>query len=1177
LKKIIVRASWVAVMLLLVSVLGNASTCTGGGSLSGWYGMLVNGGGKYLEGAVYFDGNCNLSGSNITGGVSGQYATTSVTGTYGENADGSFGIIMNLAGQTTPQTYTIGVSESGNKARGLESDNTVSATIDLQSQLTTLTSGYNTASLAGTYAASCFNGSVAHLNYVTFDGKGDVSGFDYYDIGGTIGTSMPYAGSYTVNSDGTFSGVLTGNYSGYTFNGVIDNGVSEIDYIYELSGSGVLSCVGKQSTTTTLSGYYGILVSGTGEYFSGSVYFNGTGGLTATNINGGTGSAYGNTTATGTYAVNSDSTVTINLNLASPAVTQTYVVGVSEAGNEADGVETDGSAVAIIDLQSQLQLPSTPYTVASLNGTYAASCAGTETDLNWVTYDGNGNISGVDAFNDGSYSSSPYTGTYTVSPDGTVTGHFADNATTGVDYSVFTLTGVLDNKTAEMEFTYDQSGVGGVVSCIGESTYGPLGTNAVAAMPTFNPAPGAFGAAQPVTLSDTTPGAVIYYTTNGATPTTSSPVYSSSAPIQVTATSTIQAIAVASSYNNSAIAAGTYFLTGLPTAVAPTFNPPPGPYTSAQSVTLTDTTPGAVIYYTTNGTQPGLNSSVYSPGSPIQVTATTTIQAFAAATGYNNSGVMSGTYTITASGTPVNPSAYYNVYGIGTAGIVPKSGGFDNDGYAYNSALLGASLSYQNLTIPLGTANALDAITSKTINLPAGQYGQLYLLGAAVNGAQTNQSIVVTYSDGSSSTFTQSFSDWAIPQKYTGETIVISTSNRIAPSGLTQTGTFDVYGYTFTLTAGKTVASVKLPSNRNVVFLGLGLSAPLSTAATPMFSVTPGTYTSPQSVALSDTTPGAVIYYTTNGTAPGQNSSVYNPSSPIQVTATTTIEAIAVATGYANSALASGTYTINLPTAATPMFSVAQGTYSSAQSVALSDTTPGAVIYYTTNGTAPGQNSSVYNPSSPIQVTATTTIEAIAVATGYKNSAVATALYTIGTLTPITPYIQVNGGSWQQIASVTVASGSTVNLGPQPLTGGSWSWTGPNGYTSTSRQINSIPLSTGTNTFVATYTNAAGVKSTQTFTITVTAAPTPIVPYIQVNGGSWQQTASASVSILSTVNLGPQPLTGGSWSWTGPHGYTSTSRQINKIPLSSGSNTYVATYTNSSGIKSTQTFTITAH
>ncbi|MGA2218558.1 MAG: hypothetical protein ABSG51_10755, partial [Terracidiphilus sp.] len=67
----------------------------------------------------------------------------------------------------------------------------------------------------------------------------------------------------------------------------------------------------------------------------------------------------------------------------------------------------------------------------------------------------------------------------------------------------------------------------------------------------------------------------------------------------------------------------------------------------------------------------------------------------------------------------------------------------------------------------------------------------------------------------------------------------------------------------------------------------------------------------------------------------------------------------------------------------------------------------------------------------------------------------------------------------------TVASGSTVDLGPQPVSGGSWSWTGPNGYTSTSRQINGIPLSAGTDVYTATYTNTSSCNSTETFSITV--------------------------------------------------------------------------------------------
>ena len=91
------------------------------------------------------------------------------------------------------------------------------------------------------------------------------------------------------------------------------------------------------------------------------------------------------------------------------------------------------------------------------------------------------------------------------------------------------------------------------------------------------------------------------------------------------------------------------------------------------------------------------------------------------------------------------------------------------------------------------------------------------------------------------------------------------------------------------------------------------------------------------------------------------------------------------------------------------------------------------------------------------------------------------------TPTTITPYISVNNGStWSEETAATVSSTSAqVDLGPQPASGGSWSWSGPNGYNSTSRQINDIPLTTGTDKYTATYTNSSGCKSTETFTITV--------------------------------------------------------------------------------------------
>jgi hypothetical protein len=177
--------------------------------------------------------------------------------------------------------------------------------------------------------------------------------------------------------------------------------------------------------------------------------------------------------------------------------------------------------------------------------------------------------------------------------------------------------------------------------------------------------------------------------------------------------------------------------------------------------------------------------------------------------------------------------------------------------------------------------------------------------------------------------------------------------------------------------------------------------------------------------------------------------------------------------------------------------------------------------------------------------------------------------------TPITPNSEVNGGAWLQAASFAVNVGDTVNLGPQASGSGTWSWSGPNAFTSTSREIDAITLNSPSNVYIVTFTNADGVNSTQTYTITIN--PTPITPYLEVNGGPWQQAASATVNSGDTVNLGPQPQTGGTWSWTGPNGFSSTSRVLNGIPLTTGSNVYTATYTNADGVNSTQTFTITSN
>jgi hypothetical protein len=79
------------------------------------------------------------------------------------------------------------------------------------------------------------------------------------------------------------------------------------------------------------------------------------------------------------------------------------------------------------------------------------------------------------------------------------------------------------------------------------------------------------------------------------------------------------------------------------------------------------------------------------------------------------------------------------------------------------------------------------------------------------------------------------------------------------------------------------------------------------------------------------------------------------------------------------------------PQAATPSLLPAGGTFSGAQFVTISDTTAGATIYYTTDGTAPTASSLVY--TSAISVNSATTVQAMATATNHAASTVASANY----------------------------------------------------------------------------------------------------------------------------------------------------------------------------------------
>jgi hypothetical protein len=194
------------------------------------------------------------------------------------------------------------------------------------------------------------------------------------------------------------------------------------------------------------------------------------------------------------------------------------------------------------------------------------------------------------------------------------------------------------------------------------------------------------------------------------------------------------------------------------------------------------------------------------------------------------------------------------------------------------------------------------------------------------------------------------------------------------------------------------------------------------------------------------------------------------------------------------------------PVAAPPTFSPAAGSYTSALSVIISDTTPGAIFYYTTDGTTPTTSSTLY--SGAITVTSPETIEAIATAAGYSTSDVATAVYA-GTIVPPPAPFTITG------TAVTVAPGaasgntSTITITPS------------GGFTGSVQLIAAITNSPSGAVELPTLsftTNPVINSGTTTLTITTTApvaATSTISGLVNPNGpGPWYAAGGATLACL---------------------------------------------------------------
>ncbi|HEV2328345.1 MAG TPA: protease pro-enzyme activation domain-containing protein [Verrucomicrobiae bacterium] len=199
----------------------------------------------------------------------------------------------------------------------------------------------------------------------------------------------------------------------------------------------------------------------------------------------------------------------------------------------------------------------------------------------------------------------------------------------------------------------------------------------------------------------------------------------------------------------------------------------------------------------------------------------------AASGGLNHSVNLNLTVSMPIPGTSqANLASYYNRAGVYSDGRT-FGPGLDGDGNAFSANLLGSAPVWNGVSFNLGTANTLDAIVTagQTVTLPAGNFSSLLLLGNAVNGSQSGVTFTVNYTDGSATSFTQSFSDWAGSQNFPGEFLVAKMAYRNTSGGAKDLNTaVNLYGYSFTLNPAKTVKSITLPSNGNLLLLAIALA-----------------------------------------------------------------------------------------------------------------------------------------------------------------------------------------------------------------------------------------------------------------------------------------------------------------------------------------------------------------
>ena len=420
----------------------------------------------------------------------------------------------------------------------------------------------------------------------------------------------------------------------------------------------------------------------------------------------------------------------------------------------------------------------------------------------------------------------------------------------------------------------------------------------------------------------------------------------------------------------------------IPTVAVPVIAPNGGNIFDTQVITLKSATEGASIYYTIDGTEPSVNSTLYTE--PFTLGESATVKAIAIKEAYNDSKVTSATFNVTKAGTTYrfknvqkDGTCYYFTYDA-TNGIGLTTNVEEAAQYARSEGTTSGTYTYRTVdgNYLIFSGRDLDDSNNRGYN-----DGKGFL--TSYDAAKCDLTVAPLAAGGNVESFEGEYYTITGLRDYKKNWISSKVQEQ-AYFVITSEGKFDGSNepyYNGSYSSAFLIEEIKINTEPEV-----------KKVATPVFSLPSGNYEQGTELYITCATEGATVYATPDATLPVEEW-IDVTGQVIPLYQDIAIYAIAKLEGWEDSDMASAEYTVILPTVPTPVINPNGGKIEPGDKITITCSDANANIYFTIDGTEPTENSTVYKSGFILKENAT--VKAIAIRDGWSNSTVAVAEFTV--------------------------------------------------------------------------------------------------------------------------------------------------------------------------------------